>query len=792
MKVSPKIHAELVIGDDGIIIAGNKIAEEFTGYTCSQLLGKPISELLVSDEFDLARPPSGWLDEISFGAYLHCADEHKIAVRVTAVTALKKGAYKNVRNLSFVTDEILSRSTLIRSLPVGDIIEDLPCVFYVIDENYHLVLWNRQLEEALEMTFDEMRNVSVITFFDTKERAAIAQKIAAAFTNGQSSIEAEVIGKYGKRTAFSFHSAVMHLAGQRSIFGTGLDVTARRKIEHGLQVRERALHSSLNAIVITNYNDGINIIEYVNPAFEHLTGYTFEEVKGRNPRFMRIEECDIDEHKRLHDAIQSKTSVRSVLRNQKKTGEVFWNELRIDPVTNGNGDVTHFVAVLNDVTETKHYERRLHHLAHHDPLTGLANRTLLLEQLRLAIDDAIRGGYSGALAFLDLDNFKHINDTFGHAAGDLILCQVARRLRTNLRDEDTVARFGGDEFVVLLREQSSLEHTADLIGRIRCSISSAVQIHGGEMFPCASIGVSMFPHNGDNIDQVLRAADAAMYHAKSLGKNNVQYYSAELGGTMQRQLLLQAGLARAIDNKELLLEYQPRVNLRTGKMVGAEALVRWQQPGLAKISPDEFIPTAEETGLIVPLGDWVLNEACKTLSSLIDAGMTDFVISVNLSARQLRQREFASHLESILLRHHVPAQNLELEVTESQLMDRPDEAKSVLNELKTLGVMLSIDDFGTGYSSLSHLRSFPVDYVKIDRSFLADLCQGEHTVIPRAIIDLGHNLKLEVIAEGVESYEQMAFLRKHGCDQMQGFYFSPSVPYLQLHDMLVNDIRLNA
>jgi EAL domain-containing protein (putative c-di-GMP-specific phosphodiesterase class I) len=325
---------------------------------------------------------------------------------------------------------------------------------------------------------------------------------------------------------------------------------------------------------------------------------------------------------------------------------------------------------------------------------------------------------------------------------------------------------------------------------VRHSVREPVRVAGQEIVPGTSVGVSVFPRDGDNVDDIMRAADAAMYHAKSLGKNNVQFYSAELGQVMHRHLMLQASLNRAIGNDELLLGFQPKISLRSGRVIGAEALVRWQSPDKGLMLPDSFIPLAEETGLIVPLGEWVLDQACCRLHALAEAGIDDIVISVNLSARQLRHRQFAERLQALLVRHDVEPGNLELEVTESQLMDSPADARDALGQLKALGVRLSIDDFGTGYSSLSHLHSFPVDDIKIDRSFLVDLSVDEHTVIPRAIIALGHNLKLQVVAEGVETHEQLAFLRDHDCDQMQGFYFSPAVPWERLQQMIRRGVRL--
>lgn len=791
MNLSPLPLAVFVVDAAGVITSWNRACEMLAGYTASDIRHQTLDRVVEFDDAGDGVSMAARADAESVG-FLLCANGHRLPIRVTVAPQSydpgQPGAYSVIvipRN-----GHSPPRYLLIQDLPVADIIEGLPCVFYVIDQSGHLLLWNHQLEEALEMSSEELPTSNVKFFFDEKERPMIVQKILDAFDYGSSSHEAELISKHGKRTTFLFHCARTSLGSLPCVFGTGLDIEARKRTEQGLRVRERAMFSSVNAILITCCEGGDNKIEYVNPAFEQITGYTLAEIKGRNPRFMRIEGCDVSEHRRIHDALVHKESVRSVLRNVRKNGEVFWNDLRIDPVTNIDGEVTHFVAVINDITEARYYERRLHHLAHHDPLTGLANRTLLQDQLKQAIDHALEFGVLGALAFLDLDNFKHINDNFGHEAGDVVLQEIASRLKANMREHDTVARVGGDEFVLVINDQPSAEHVADLVERIRRSVRAPIDVAGREIVPGTSIGVSLFPLDGDSVDRVMRAADAAMYHAKALGKNNAQFYTAELNQIVHQHLMLEANLSRAIRNDEMMLGYQPKVDLRTGKVVGAEALVRWRHPEQGMISPDEFIPVAEETGLIVPLGEWVIAEACGALKALRALGIDDFVISVNLSARQLRQRQFARHLAEVLKRHGVDPHMLELEVTESQLMDRPAEATEALAELKTLGVRLSIDDFGTGYSSLSRLQKFPVDFIKIDRSFLGGGLHDGHAVITRAIIALGHNLKMKVIAEGVETFEQLAFLRAHHCDQMQGYYFSAALSQEKLQEMVCNDDRL--
>jgi diguanylate cyclase (GGDEF)-like protein/PAS domain S-box-containing protein len=793
VNAAPLPLAVFVVDATGAITSWNRACEKLAGYAASDIRNRSLDSIIAFDDAPAVTSVRERCHADSTGELI-CADGRRVPVRVTVAPQSPDPDQPAGYSVIVVPRSGLAptRYALIQDLPVADIIEELPCVFYVIDKSGRLLLWNHQLEEALEMTSEELPTTNIQYFFDERARPLILEKILGAFDRGSSSHEAELVGRHGKRATYLFRCSRTNLGSLPVVFGAGLDISARKEAEHVLRIRERAMYSSVNAIMITSCDKGEPLIEYVNPAFEQITGYTLAEVKGRNPRFMGVEGCDENERQRIRDALARNQSVRVILRNRRKNGEIFWNDLRIDPVTSLEGPITHFVGVINDITEARHYERRLQHLAHHDALTGLANRTLLQERLKTALDAAIARRTPGALAFVDLDNFKQINDSFGHEAGDAVLREVAARLRASMREEDTVARLGGDEFVLVIVEAPDAAQLANLVERVRHSVSAPIVVGDKEILPGASIGVSMFPQDGRKVDQVMRAADAAMYHAKTLGRNNVQFYSGELNQAVHQHLLLEASLSRAIRNREMVLGYQPKVDLRTGKVIGAEALVRWQHPVDGIIPPGVFLPVAEQTGLIVPLGDWVIDEACATLRTLGELGIHEFVVAVNLSARQLRQRRFVNRLADALARHGVPGNRLELEVTESQLMDHPEEARDALEQLKLLGVRLSIDDFGTGYSSLSHLQKFPVDCIKIDRSFLggaSDVNDG-HAVITRAIIALGHNLKLQVIAEGVETREQLMFLRDHDCDQMQGYYFSPPVAQDGLQAMLRRDERL--
>jgi len=428
--------------------------------------------------------------------------------------------------------------------------------------------------------------------------------------------------------------------------------------------------------------------------------------------------------------------------------------------------------------ERKRYQVQLEHQANYDALTGLPNRNLLHDRLRQAVYSQ-RDKRSIAVVFMDLDHFKFVNDSLGHSTGDVLLKAMADRLRAVLREGDTVGRVGGDEFVLILNDQSNEEIIYRAMQRITAKVSEPLTIDGKELHVSCSAGISIYPQDGRDVDTLLKNADAAMYRAKEHGRANFQFYTSEMNERVNERLALENALRRALDRNELALHYQQKVSLKTGRIVGAEALVRWMHPEWGLVRPARFIPLAEETGLIVSIGDWVLREACRQTRAWIDQGLDPGVVSVNLSVRQFRQEGLVRTVSRILEETRLDPAQLEMELTESMVMHNVDAAIAILQGLKQLGVALSVDDFGTGYSSLSYLKDLPIDTLKIDRSFVRDIGAGEEAddgVLAQAIISLGHALHLKVIAEGVETDAQLRFLRRHGCDEVQGFFHGEPVP----------------
>ncbi|GGB97740.1 hypothetical protein GCM10007205_03780 [Oxalicibacterium flavum] len=569
------------------------------------------------------------------------------------------------------------------------------------------------------------------------------------------------------------------------------DIAARRHAEQALQLRERAIEASANAIVITSAEGPDYGIEYVNPAFERITGYAEAEVIGRNIGFLWGHDHAQPGIEEIRACAGEQREGHAMLRTYRKDGMLFWSDMYIAPVRDDHGQVSHYVIAQYDITATKRYESELEFQTNRDALTGLANRTLLRDRLGQAISYACRYDHPIWVLFVDLDRFKFVNDTLGHQAGDALLKAVAMRMNDSVRDTDTISRMSGDEFVIVLPERTDAGLTTGIVRRIMDAIVQPMTIEGHEFFISCSVGVAVYPADGDTPEALIKHADIAMYRAKELGRNNFQFYTSEMNERALERLRLEGDLRLALERNEFQLYYQPQVDLNTREIVGVEALIRWQHPELGMVPPVRFISLAEETGLIVPIGNWVIAEACRQTRLWLDAGFGPLRTAVNLSARQFAQEDLAQSIATALERSGLPSASLEIELTESLVMADVDHAIGILREMKTLGVQLSIDDFGTGYSSLSYLKRFPIDVLKIDRSFVNDITiDPDDAAIVSSIISLAHSLRLQVIAEGVETAEQLSYLRQHGCDHMQGYFFSRPLTADAMTQMLRDGVRL--
>ncbi|MBV6285719.1 bifunctional diguanylate cyclase/phosphodiesterase [Pseudomonas aegrilactucae] len=564
------------------------------------------------------------------------------------------------------------------------------------------------------------------------------------------------------------------IAGVDCMLTIARDITERHLMQEKLQLAATVFENTAEGVLITDIDQHISA---VNRAFSEITGYSEFEALGQTPRLLASGQHDSAFYAALWHQLTAEGHWQGEIQNRRKNGELYPAWLTISAVRNHERAITHFVAVFADISSLKHAQAKLDYQAHHDPLTGLPNRTLFESRLLAALNCAQASSRQGAVLFLDLDRFKHINDSLGHPVGDLLLKAIAQRLKEQVRDIDTVARLGGDEFIILLpglHQASDAEHIAN---KLLACFGAPFQAGEHEFFTSASIGTSLYPQDGTDVASLIRNADAAMYRSKAKGRNRVESYTRDLTAQAAERIALEHELRRAIERNELTLSYQPKFSLKTQSLVGAEALIRWHHPTFGDVPPEHFIPLAEENGMILQLGDWVLEQACRQMQVWKQHYRTFGPLSVNLAGAQLRQPLLVKRIEQLLKTHQLKAGELQLEITENFIMSQAEEALAILHQLKRLGVQLAIDDFGTGYSSLSYLKRLPLDILKIDQSFIRGLPDDPHdAAIARAIIALGRSMQLTIIAEGVETQAQQQFLAAEGCEQIQGYIVSLPLP----------------
>jgi diguanylate cyclase (GGDEF)-like protein/PAS domain S-box-containing protein len=588
-------------------------------------------------------------------------------------------------------------------------------------------------------------------------------------------------------TAYGF--GPFHLAGNTrplvavGLMGLALGTTTyllialaeeRRRSTARLRLAANVFDYAREGIVVT---DGDSRILSVNPAFTDITGFTEAEAEGQTPRILKSEHHDPGFYEEIWNTLKERGVWQGEIWNRRKDGEVFVAYESISAVRDDNGRPVRYVSVLSDITEFRQQQAHIQHLAYHDALTELPNRELLLDRLGHALARAQRNEHTVVVLFLDLDNFKRINDSLGHHVGDELLQEVASRMQSVLRNSDTVGRLGGDEFLILLEGQTGQSHASHTAERILAAIGEPLNLRGHRLEVTPSLGIARYPEDGSDATTLLKNADAAMYHAKDAGRGTYRFFDAALHERAQRRMQLESELRQALDRDELELYFQPKVALMDGTSRGAEGLIRWNHPERGLVSPGEFIPVAEEGGLIQPLGDQVLEMACREAGALGTEGGTGGAVAVNLSVHQLSQPDLAKRIDTLMTRYEVPRGSLEIELTESVLMNDPQGATDLMGCLREMGVGLAVDDFGTGYSSLAYLRTLPLDQLKIDRSFVNDLETGEPAgAIVRAILALGATLSLDVVAEGIETETHAKLLRGFGARYGQGFLYAKPMP----------------
>jgi two-component system CheB/CheR fusion protein len=666
--------------------------------------------------------------------------------------------------------------------------DNSPSIMVAFDEQGRCLLANSAMLKFLNRSAEQVLGKTRQCWQNSSDAKTFQEKDLAVIETGNPSLEEELLSSnnLSKHHYISNRFPLRNKGGD--IFGVGLvktDITTIREIEVRLQLAMQVFSQGSEGIIITNAE---NKIISVNKAFERITGYKEADVVGKNPAILASGKQDKHFYARMWRELLCYNEWEGELYNRRQNGEIYPQHLNISRVLDEQDNLTYYIAIFNDITHKKRIENEIHQLAFYDPLTGSPNRHLLRDRLNQAISVAHREKTQLCLIFLDLDRFKEVNDTLGHSAGDELLIEVAQRLKHCVRDEDTVCRFGGDEFILLLgdiNEKTVIEKARTILD----AVLKQYVIQGEVLTLSASIGIAMYPRDGEDYATLLKNADTAMYGAKENGRNAFRFYQAELDGSTLRRMAVENALRTAIENGELWLAFQPQVCTITKNLKGVEVLLRWNNEALNHPSPNEFIPIAEATGLIVPIGEWVLRESLKQAKLWLDAGVAPFTIAVNISARQFWNDNFSDVIHAALFETQVPAHLLELELTERVVMREPEAIIEIMNELSLLGVQISIDDFGTGYSSLNYLKRLPVTKLKIDQSFVRDIeSDNDDGIIVLSIIQLAKALGKETIAEGVETLGQELFLYQNGCDTIQGFLYARPMS-IKLFDSWL-DVRL--
>ena len=677
------------------------------------------------------------------------------------------------------------------SLLLDSIIENIPNIIFLkraSDLSY--VLFNKACEKFMGFRREDMLGKNDYDLFsrETADQMTSSDREVLRSSKPLAIPEESVTSRDGSQHIMHTHKLALHTDRNEAeyLLGIAEDITERKKAETDLRIAATAFEAQ-EGMMITDAN---SVILRVNHAFVNDTGYTAEEIVGKSPRLLKSGRHGADFYRAMWQSINTTGSWQGEIWDRRKNGEIYPKWLTITAVNGNDGAVTHYVGSHIDITERKSAEKEIQLLAYYDPLTRLPNRRLLMDRLHQAMASVVHTGREGALLLIDLDNFKTLNDTLGHHIGDQLLQQIAQRLEACVRDGDTVARLGGDEFVVILENLS--EHAleaaaqAEAVGeKILATLNQPYQFGTLEYQSAGSIGITLFNDKLLATGELLKQADIAMYQAKKAGRNTLRFFDPKMQATINARASLESEMRQALESRQFQLHYQIQVD-SSRNPIGAEALIRWLHPERGMVSPVEFIPLAEESGLILPIGHWVLDTACAQLKAWQQEPNTrDLVLAVNVSAKQFRQADFVARMQAMLQRHAINPTRLKLELTESLLLDDIEDTITTMNMLSEMGVQFSLDDFGTGYSSLQYLKRLPLDQLKIDRSFVRDIVtDNSDKAIVRTISAMAKSMNISVIAEGVETEEQRQLLLKNGCSNFQGYLFSRPVPIEQLEALL--------
>ncbi len=803
-----------VLDRDGYILMTNEAAWRVLGYgNAAQLVGRPFLHTVHPDYHPV----------IDAGMDLLAAEEGPLPLKFLHASASiidVEVQFSPIGDGQFMVEarDITERTRIAEVLQEREqrlrgILENVADAIITINMRGEVVAFNKAAENIFGYEAREVLGHNVSMLIGGVHAAHHDEYMARYRDTGEKKIVGvpgrEELGRRKSGEEFPLELSVteLHHGSKRFFTGVVRDITQRKEADEEIRkardqletrVAERTRELTQEILerqraedklrlageVIEALTEGVVIIDpdfrisSVNPAYTEISGYDVEEVIGRYP----INHTALSQGGAMFDemwsGLEHRGSWEGEFWNLRKNGEEYAERLSVTAITNATGEVMQFAAIISDITKRKQDEERILYQANYDSLTGLPNRSLFLDRLTQALSNMERSEKNLALLFIDLDGFKLVNDTLGHDVGDMLLKEAAKRLGTCVRTGDTVARLGGDEFTIIMPNLDDPKNAPLVAQRVLDSLGRAFLLGGHEAFVSGSIGITVFPDDAKDAQELLKNADAAMYRAKEEGKANYQYFTVDMNEQVQERMVFKNGLSKALENGEFHLLYQPKLDLKSNRVTGAEALMRWESPDLGLVSPVKFIPLLEETGLVIEVGEWALQTACHQHREWMKAGLTPIKVAVNLSARQLREPSFVDIVKSVLKKNDLPPSAIEIEITESMLMSDAPNIVAALEDLHDFGVHISMDDFGTGYSSLSYLKRFPIDTIKIDRSFVNEIhVDADDAEIIHTIINMGHTLNRKIIAEGVETEEQLDILKAYRCDEIQGYYFSePLMP----------------
>ncbi|AQU84318.1 MULTISPECIES: sensor domain-containing protein [unclassified Halomonas] len=779
----------------GTLLNVNPMLEELLGYTADEMLGRSCGKVVYSRDFPVIEAA---LARLRLGETLEAFD-----IRALASTGqllwLEVTASVGGEVIYVIARDITRRKAVEKQLARNQ------RLFQIVGETALIGGWYVDLPKGLPVWSNEVCRLhgvphgfqptveEAIAFYTPGAQIRIREVFTACCRTGESfDEELEIVTQQGRRRGVRvIGKAVYDEHGHiTQVQGSTQDISERKATERQLALLKRSVESSTNGVVIVDALSHDLPIVYVNAAFERMTGYPREAALGRNCRFLQGEETDRATLLQLHKGIEEQREVHVVIRNYRRNGVPFWNDLYVSPVRDEQGVVTHFLGVQNDITEQREYQALLRHNASHDALTGLPNRLLLNQRLAQGCLLAKRYHRYLAVLFVDLDDFKPINDSLGHEVGDFLLIEVAKRLNEELRPWDTVARFGGDEFIVLLPDLAREQDVVQVVERLLTCISAPYWYRESELRITASIGIATDDGAMHEPRQLIQQADLAMYKAKRRGRNTYQWYTDELNRKVTERVNLRHALQQAIEQGQFELHYQPQIHGPTERVIGVEALLRWHHPTRGNIPPAQFISLAEDTGQIIPISEWVLATACRDAVALNTLGHGPMTMAVNISPMQFQRPGFLASIEKALNESGLAPDLLELELTEGVLMDSAEHTIQALHALRSMGVHIALDDFGTGFSSLSYLKRLPINKLKVDRSFVREVVNDSRdAAIVDGVVAMAAKLGLEVLIEGIETSEQFGYFEALQCEHFQGFYFARPMPLSALYAFLQTPLK---